>query len=109
MSAGKAMHRILPALFALLALTGCEEKVDPLDIGAKNVTENMLLAEMTAQLAESVGIPVERHIPLGTTFELFESLKAARLCFEVRTLFVQRDLGRRAALLSATIKCPARV
>ena len=59
----------------LLAAAGCEERVDPLDIGSKNFTENMLLAEMTAQLAELQGIPVERTIPLGTTFETFESLK----------------------------------
>jgi glycine betaine/choline ABC-type transport system substrate-binding protein/TRAP-type uncharacterized transport system substrate-binding protein len=71
---------MLPTRYAVLALfglalAGCEEKVDPLDIGAKNFTENMLLAEMTAQLAELEGIPVERRIPLGTTFENFESLK----------------------------------
>jgi glycine betaine/choline ABC-type transport system substrate-binding protein len=61
-------------LLALLA-AGCEEQVDPVDIGSKDFTENMLLAEMMAQLIQREGIPVQRSIPLGSTFENFESLK----------------------------------
>jgi glycine betaine/choline ABC-type transport system substrate-binding protein len=62
-------------LLLCLAAAGCEERIDPVDIGSKNFTENMLLAEMTAQLLQLEGIPVQRSIPLGSTFENFESLK----------------------------------
>jgi glycine betaine/choline ABC-type transport system substrate-binding protein len=60
---------------ACLAAAGCEERIDPVDIGSKNFTENMLLAEMMAQLVQQEGVPVKRSIPLGSTFENFESLK----------------------------------
>lgn len=62
-------------LVLCLAVAGCKVRIDPVDIGSKNFTENMLLAEMMAQLVQREGIPVQRSIPLGSTFENFESLK----------------------------------
>jgi glycine betaine/choline ABC-type transport system substrate-binding protein len=42
-------------LVLCLAAAGCEERIDPVDIGSKNFTENVLLAEMMAQLVEQEG------------------------------------------------------
>jgi len=70
-SAPARVGLLLLALFA----AGCEEQIEPVDIGSKDFTENMLLAEMMAQLIQREGIPVQRSIPLGSTFENFESLK----------------------------------
>lgn len=75
----RAIHRLstraLCLALLLLGAAGCEERIDPVDIGSKNFTENMLLAEMMAQLIELEGIEVDRSIPLGSTFANFESLK----------------------------------
>ena len=48
-------------------------------IGAKDFTENMILAEMMAAMIEQEGIPVQRSIPYGNTFVTFEALKQGRI------------------------------
>src|SRR5262245_12153863 len=40
---------------------------NPVKIGSKNFTEELILGEMYAQLLENAGIPVERHLNLGGT------------------------------------------
>lgn len=62
-------------LLAALALAGCGEVEEPLRIGSKDFTEQLILGELIAQVAESEGIPVDRSIPYGGTFENIEALK----------------------------------
>jgi glycine betaine/choline ABC-type transport system substrate-binding protein len=63
----------LPVLLAALALSSCTEAA--VRVGSKDFTENQILAEMFALLIEDAGIPVERHIPLGDTETVFQSLR----------------------------------
>ncbi len=58
----------------LLLLISCS-KTKPLHIGAKDFTEQLILAEIIAQLAEYQKIPVKRSIPYGDTFSNFEAVK----------------------------------
>jgi glycine betaine/choline ABC-type transport system substrate-binding protein len=72
-----ALRLALAPLCALL--TACEDGIEPLHIGAKDFTENMILAEMMAAMVEQERIPVERSIPYGNTFVTFEALKQGRI------------------------------
>ena len=68
------------ALLPLLLLVGgCQEEIDPLHIGSKDFTENMILAEMMAAMVEQERVPVQRSIPYGNTFVTFEALKQGRI------------------------------
>ncbi len=58
----------------LLILAGCN-KTEPLRIGAKDFTEQYILAEIIAQLLEHEKIPVKRFIPYGDTFANLEAIK----------------------------------
>ncbi|MCK5522645.1 MAG: hypothetical protein KAI83_05870 [Thiomargarita sp.] len=61
--------------FALLILViGCH-RTEPLRIGSKEFTEQLILAEIIAQLLESEKIPVKRSIPYGNTFSNLEAIK----------------------------------
>lgn len=62
-------------LSCLVFLTSCQPERH-LQIGSKYITENMILAEMMATMAEQAGIPVERRIPYGNTFDCQEGIKA---------------------------------
>lgn len=62
-----------------IALVACDEAVDPLKVGSKDFTEQLILGEMLAQIAENANIPVERSIPYGSTFENIEALKRGDL------------------------------
>ncbi len=53
-------------------LSGCR---DPLRVGSKEFTEQLILAEIIAQLAEHQGVPVKRMIPYGDTLNCIEGLK----------------------------------
>lgn len=58
------------------ALTACGgEDRKSLRVGAKPFAENMILAEMIAQIAEAEGIQVERSIPFGLTPKIMEAVK----------------------------------
>ena len=58
-----------------LILAGCGEAEDPLRVGSKDFTEQLILGELIAQVAETEGIRVDRQIPYGGTFENIEALK----------------------------------
>jgi osmoprotectant transport system substrate-binding protein len=61
--------------FALsLIVMGCT-KTEPLHIGAKEFTEQLILAEIIAKLLEHENIPVKRSIPFGNTFANLEAIK----------------------------------
>ncbi len=60
-------------------LAACEEEPPVLRVAGKNFTENMLMAEMLAQLAEREGITVQRAIPYGRSAEVFEALKQGKI------------------------------
>ncbi len=64
---------------AAFGLTACEEEPPVLRVAGKNFTENMLMAEMLAQLAEREGITVQRAIPYGRSAEVFEALKQGKI------------------------------
>ncbi len=70
----KILLLITAAAFGVL-LAGCAEQKQKLRVGSKPFTESMVLAEMISQLAENAGIPVERHIPYGTTIQVMEATK----------------------------------
>jgi glycine betaine/choline ABC-type transport system substrate-binding protein len=65
---------ILAALAALLA-AGCAEDRTPLRVGSKDFTEQKLLAEMMALLAEREGIRVQRAIPYGESRKVVEAIE----------------------------------
>lgn len=56
---------LLALLTGALLLGGCGEDLRPLRIGSQDFTEQKLLAEMMALLAEDAGVRVERAIPYG--------------------------------------------
>ncbi len=62
------------ALCVTIAACGGEDRKS-LRVGAKPFAENLILAEMIAQMAENAGIPVERNIPYGLTPKLMEAVK----------------------------------
>ena len=70
------MIRTLIGVAALLLLASCGDEQRVLRIGSKDFTEQLILAEMIAQLAEREGIPVQRKIPYGDTFLNQEAVKA---------------------------------
>ncbi|MDR2864160.1 MAG: hypothetical protein LBV68_00935 [Spirochaetaceae bacterium] len=59
------------AAFVLLTATGCTgksaSKKDPVRIGSKNFTENLILAEIYALALEDSGIPVVRNFNLASS------------------------------------------
>ncbi|MDM8559820.1 glycine betaine ABC transporter substrate-binding protein [Candidatus Parabeggiatoa sp. HSG14] len=65
-------------LFFCFALSfivmGCT-KIEPLHIGSKEFTEQLILAEIIAKLLEHENIPVKRSIPFGDTFANLEAIK----------------------------------
>ncbi len=69
------MTRYLLMIVISVILVGCGGEERTLRVGSKNFAENMILAEMIAQLAENQGIPVERKIPFGNTQEVMEATK----------------------------------
>jgi len=67
-------------LAATLGLAACaEEDAKIVRVASKNFTENMLMAEMMARLAEEDGLAVQRAIPYGSSAETFEALKQGRI------------------------------
>ena len=66
---------VLALLCCLVFLTSCQPERH-LQIGSKYITENMILAEMMAVMAEQAGIPVERRVPYGNSFDCQEGIKA---------------------------------
>ncbi len=58
-----------------LIFAGCQNETKSLHIGSKKFTEQLILGEMLAQLAENANIPVKRSIPYGDTFLCSEALK----------------------------------
>ncbi|WP_299398337.1 glycine betaine ABC transporter substrate-binding protein [Pelagibius sp.] len=67
-------------LAATLGLAACaEEDAKIVRVASKNFTENMLMAEMMARIAEEDGLAVQRAIPYGSSAETFEALKQGRI------------------------------
>ncbi|WP_295883577.1 glycine betaine ABC transporter substrate-binding protein [uncultured Thiohalocapsa sp.] len=68
-----------PALLALLTLAlllgGCGEHLKPVRIGSQDFTEQKLLAEMMALLAEDAGVRVERAIPYGDNRKSLQAIQ----------------------------------
>jgi len=73
------MFKKLLAPLAMLVLVACSDSADTLKVGGKDFSENMILSEMIAALAEAQGIPVDRHIPLGPTALNLDSLKRGEI------------------------------
>jgi len=62
-------------LGVVLLLTGCAELREPVRIGSKDFTEQKLLAEMMALLAEQHGVRVRRAIPYGNSRKSLEAIQ----------------------------------
>jgi glycine betaine/choline ABC-type transport system substrate-binding protein len=75
------MMRLKPVLVLLTLglLAGCEQPVDPLQVGSKDFVESQIVGHMLAALARDAGIPIERKIPFGTSAEVFEAVKQGKL------------------------------
>src|SRR6266496_6299517 len=74
--AGASAHGIGRGVLAvlLIALTACSHR-DRIVVGAKNFTESDFLAELLAQQIERrTGLPVERRLHLGGTYEVQAAL-----------------------------------
>ena len=68
---------LLPVLAACGGGSGSTD--DPVVIGSKNFTEQLILGEMYAQLLEANDIPVERSLNLGSTQIAHESLTSGEI------------------------------
>ena len=67
---------IVLLLVGLLAFTGCTAGAGTIAIGSKDFGENIVVAEMYAQLIEAhTELKVERKLNMGGTFVNFEALK----------------------------------
>jgi osmoprotectant transport system substrate-binding protein len=65
---------------ALFPLTACDRHPNRIVVGSKNFTENLILAEMFAQIIESrANLPVERRFYLQGTFICQQALLAERI------------------------------
>lgn len=62
----------------LVIMMGCN-KTQPVHIGSKEFTEQLILAEIVALLLENEKIPVKRSIPYGDTFSNLEAIKSGEL------------------------------
>lgn len=70
---------ILCVLLGFIIFSGCQKDARTLHIGSKDFTEQLILGEMLAQLAEHAHIRVQRSIPYGDTFLCSEALKKGDL------------------------------
>jgi osmoprotectant transport system substrate-binding protein len=79
----KSSCAILATTFLLLTLfplTACDRHPNRIVVGSKNFTENLILAEMFAQVIESrAHLPVERRFYLQGTFICQQALLAERI------------------------------
>lgn len=81
------MLRHLPKFLVLLALTvipfashlPARAQGEPISIGSKNFTEQLILGEMYAQLLENAGLSVERNLNLGGTDVAHQALTAGEI------------------------------
>lgn len=75
------MHRfigrpgLLVTILLALLVTACAQNEQKLAVGSKDFTEQLILGEIIAQMAEGANIPVQRQIPYGGTFDNMEALK----------------------------------
>lgn len=66
-------------LLVLLALTACAPPGPTVVVGAKNFTEQRVLAEIVAQTLEATGLHVDRRLDLGGTFVCDAALRAGQV------------------------------
>ena len=75
------MKRII--ICAVLAMAvfaaGCSKDEKPLHVGSKQYSEQLVLGEIVARLAENAGVPVSRSIPYGDGFLNLEAVKRGDL------------------------------
>jgi glycine betaine/choline ABC-type transport system substrate-binding protein len=72
------MRRLLRAALAVFLaslLVACAEVGEPIRIGSQDFTEQKLLAEMMALLAEQAGVDVKRAIPYGGNRKSLEAIQ----------------------------------
>ncbi|MFQ5695970.1 MAG: glycine betaine ABC transporter substrate-binding protein [Terriglobia bacterium] len=76
------MRPTAPVLLSvtLTLLSSCSTAGEqPIVIGTKNFTEQILLGELLAQHLEARGLPVERRFDLGSTFICHQALRAGEI------------------------------
>lgn len=66
---------VFPIVALVLLFTACVGDQKPLLVGGKQSTENQIVAELIAELAEAEGIRVQRRIGLGGSRLTMEALK----------------------------------
>jgi glycine betaine/choline ABC-type transport system substrate-binding protein len=76
-----SMKRLCVVLLAtiVVALGGCQRGSAPVRIGSKNFSEQIVLAEIVAQMLEAKGLRVDRKFNLGGTFVCHKALVAGDL------------------------------
>jgi glycine betaine/choline ABC-type transport system substrate-binding protein len=72
------MRPLAPLPLLLLLLPACSGE-RPVVVGSKNLTEQVILGEILAQLLEARNVPVERRLNLGGTFICHRALLAGDL------------------------------
>lgn len=71
------MRQFLLQIFLLIASTGTASAADSIRVGSKPFTENFILGEIIAQIAEDTGeAPVERHLGLASEAIAYAALRA---------------------------------
>ena len=71
----KRLLRAALAGFLASLLVACAEVGEPIRIGSLDFTEQKLLAEMMALLAEQAGVDVKRAIPYGNNRKSLEAIQ----------------------------------
>ena len=71
---------LLMVVMCIVAATaGCAAEVQPLRVGAKAFDEQLVLAELTVQLASEAGLPVEPVVPCVDTYGCYQALRDGRI------------------------------
>lgn len=66
-------------IMVVMLASGCGRDTKPLHVGSKDFTEQHILGEIIAKMAETAGVPVERSIPYGDGFVTLEGIKSGSL------------------------------
>ena len=73
------MRNLLTITVMVFFLTGCNISREPLQVGGKQSPEDLIVAELIAEMASAEGIPVQRRIGMGGSRLTMEALKRGEI------------------------------